>query len=66
MKREQQAGVDRCCGMPVDPQDTDPVDRDPRDREMERRSAAPSVSLWLVVGVILLLGVGVYVLSAMF
>lgn len=50
--------------MPVDPQDTDPIDRDPRDREMERRSAAPSNSLWLIIGVILLLGVGVYALSA--
>ncbi len=52
--------------MPVDPQDTDPIDRDPRDREMERRSAAPSNSLWLIIGVILLMGIGVYVLSAMF
>ena len=51
--------------MPADPQDTDPVDQSPSERELGRRSAAPAVSLWLVVGVILLIGVGVYVLSAM-
>lgn len=50
--------------MPADPQDTDPVDQSPQERELGRRSAAPSVSLWLVIGVILLIGVGVYALSA--
>lgn len=50
--------------MPADPQDTDPVDQNPSERELGRRSAAPAVSPWLVVGVILLIGVGVYVLSA--
>ena len=51
--------------MPADPQDTDPIDQNPKERELGRRSAAPAVSLWLVVGVILLIGVGVYALSAM-
>lgn len=51
--------------MPADPQDTDPVDQNPSERELGRRSAAPAVSLWLVIGVILLIGIGVYALSAM-
>ena len=32
---------------------------------MERRSDAPAISPWLVIGLIALLGVGVYVLSAL-
>ncbi len=42
----------------------DPDDEDPRERDLERRSDAPAVSLWLAIGVIALLGVGVYVFSA--
>ncbi|MGZ9114628.1 MAG: hypothetical protein ACXW3K_08395 [Brevundimonas sp.] len=49
----------------ADPHDTDPADQDPRERDLERRSGGPAVSPWLVIGVILLLGVVVYVISAM-
>ncbi|WP_200943631.1 hypothetical protein [Brevundimonas sp. Root1423] len=49
----------------ADPRDTDPDDQDPRERGLERRSAAPAVSPWLVIGAIILLGAVVYVLSAM-
>ena len=49
----------------ADPQDTDPDDQDPRERDLERRSDAPAISPWLVIGAIALLGVGVYVFSAM-
>ncbi len=48
----------------ADPPNTDPDDRDPRERELGRRSDGPAVSPWLVIGVILLLGVAVYVVSA--
>lgn len=49
----------------ADPRDTDPDDRDPRERELGRRSEGPAVSPWLVIGSILLLGVAVYVISAL-
>lgn len=49
----------------ADPHDTDPADENPRERDMERRSDAPAISPWLVIGLIALLGVGVYVLSAL-
>ncbi len=49
----------------ADPRDTDPDDRDPRERELGRRSEGPAVSPFLVVGVILLAGAAVYVISAM-
>lgn len=49
----------------ADPPDTDPADRDPRERDLERRADNPSVSPWLVVGVIVLLGAIVYVISAL-
>ena len=49
----------------ADPRDTDPDDRDPREYEMGRRSDGPAVSSWLVIGVILLVGAAVYVISAM-
>jgi len=52
-----------CRGM-ADPRNTDPDDRDPRERELGRRSDGPAVSPWLVIGSILLLGVVVYVISA--
>ena len=48
----------------ADPRDTDPDDRDPRECELGRRSGGPAVSPWLVIGSILLLGVIVYVISA--
>lgn len=49
----------------ADPPDTDPADKDPRERGLERRSAAPAVSLWLIVGGIFLLGAVIYVASAL-
>ena len=49
----------------ADPSHTDPADQDPRERDLERRSDAPAISPWLVIGAIALLGVGVYVFSAM-
>lgn len=49
----------------ADPPHTDPADRDPRERELEKRSDNPSVSPWLIVGLIILLGVGVYAISAL-
>ena len=49
----------------ADPPDTDPADRDPRERGLERRSKAPAVSPWLVIGVILLLGAVIYAVSAL-
>lgn len=51
--------------MPADPPDTDPADRTPRERELERRSNAPAVSPWLVLGGLLMLGALVYVVSAL-
>ena len=48
----------------ADLKDTDPADRDPRERDLERRAGNPSVSPWLIVGVIVLLGAIVYVISA--
>ena len=43
----------------------DDDDRDPREDELSRRSDAPAISPWLIIGLILMLGVGVYVVSAM-
>jgi len=54
---------DRCADM-ADPIDTDPDDRDPRERNLERRADGASVSPWLIIGVIVLLGAVVYVISA--
>ncbi len=51
--------------MPADPPDTDPADRSPRERDLERRSGAPAVSPWLILGGILMLGALVYVVSAL-
>lgn len=48
----------------ADPRGTDPEDQNPRERDLGRRSGAPAVSPWLVIGVIILLGVAVYVISA--
>lgn len=49
----------------ADPKYTDPDDRDPREQRLERRSDSPSVSPWLIIGVIILLGAVVYVISAL-
>ena len=50
---------------PADPRGTDPEERGPRERGLSRRSAeGGAISPWLIVGVIVLLGLGVYVLSA--
>jgi hypothetical protein len=51
--------------MASDPFDTDPADRDPRENRLRRGSDAPANSVWLIVGGILLLGVVVYVASAL-
>ncbi len=55
---------DRCPCM-ADPRDTDPADQTPRERDLERRSDGPAISPWLIIGVILLLGALVYVVSAL-
>ena len=47
------------------PPGTEPEDQDPRERDLSRRSNAPAVSPWLVIGVIALIGALVYVVSAM-
>lgn len=53
--------------MAADPQGTDPEDRDPRERGLMRRSGAGgAMSPWLIIGGIALIGVVVYVLSALF
>lgn len=44
---------------------TDPQDQDPRERDLSRRSGDGAVSPWLVIGLIALLGLGVYAVSAM-
>lgn len=49
----------------ADPHNTDPEDRDPRERGLQDRSDAPSISPWLIIGLILMLGAVVYVVSAM-
>lgn len=49
----------------ADPRDTDPADQDPRERGLRNRSDEPAISPWLVIGGIVLLGVVVYVISAM-
>lgn len=56
--------IDRSLHM-ADPRNTDPEDKDPRERDLGRRSDAPAVSPWLIIGVLLLLGAAAYVISAM-
>ena len=48
----------------ADAPETDPDDRDPRERDLSRRSEGGAVNLWLVIGLIVLLGVVVYAVSA--
>ncbi|MCV0415819.1 MAG: hypothetical protein K5831_13215 [Brevundimonas sp.] len=51
--------------MPVDPQGTDPEDRSPRERGLQRRSGeGGAMSPWLLIFGVILLGVAVYVVSA--
>ena len=53
--------------MTADPPGTDPDDRDPRERGLTRRSGAGgAMSPWLIIGGIALIGLAVYVLSALF
>ena len=51
--------------MAADPPNTDPADQDPRERGMRRRTGSPEISLWLVLGGLLMLGALVYVVSAL-
>ncbi len=48
----------------ADPRDTDPEDRDPRERELGRRGGVSAASPWLIIGSVVLLGLAVYVISA--
>ena len=48
----------------ADPSHTDPDDQDPREPDLARRSSAPAVSPWLIIGSIVLIAVAVYVISA--
>jgi len=44
---------------------TPPRDEEnPAERELSRRSNGPAVSVWLILGLILMLGVVVYMVSA--
>jgi len=49
----------------ADPIHTDPADRSPDEQGLTDRSEAPSVSPWLVIGLIAIVAAGVYVVSAM-
>lgn len=44
---------------------TEPEDRDPYEENLSRRSDTPAISPWLIAGLILMLGVVVYAVSAM-
>jgi len=50
--------------MAADPQGTEPEDRSPREKDLSRRSDTPAISPWLIIWVIAMLGVLVYVVSA--
>ncbi len=53
--------------MAADPRGTDPEDRTPRERDLQRRAAGGgAMSPWLLLFGVVLLGVVVYVLSAVF
>jgi hypothetical protein len=47
-------------GSPIPQHD----DEDPRERELSRRSGTPTLGIWNVLGLIALLGILVYVVSA--
>lgn len=49
----------------ADPSDADPEDREPEEVEMQRRSDLPTLGPWLILGVIAMLAVGVYAVSAL-
>lgn len=49
----------------ADPPDVDPDDRDPEEVDLERRSDMPALSPWLIIGLIAMLGVIVYAVSAL-
>ena len=52
--------------MPPDPApEDDPPADEAEERELARRSNNPAISPWLALGLILMLGVGVYVVSAL-
>jgi hypothetical protein len=52
--------------MVADPPGTDPSDQNPRERDLERRAGGGgAMSPWLIIGCIILLGLGVYVVSAL-
>ena len=44
--------------------DLEPPPNDP-DKDLSRRAGAPAVSPWLIVGLIVLVGAAVYVVSAL-
>lgn len=41
-------------------------EEDPDERELSRRSSGPALSLWLILALIFMLGVVVYMASALF
>jgi hypothetical protein len=52
--------------MAADPPGTDPSDRDPHERDLSRRAGGGgAMSPWLIIGCIILLGLCVYVVSAL-
>lgn len=52
--------------LPPDPApEDDPPADEAEERELARRSNNPAISPWLALGLILMLGVGVYVVSAL-
>ncbi|HEY0103906.1 MAG TPA: hypothetical protein VGB60_10600 [Brevundimonas sp.] len=46
------------------PKGADPAEQNRAERDLERRSSAPAVSPWLIIGLLLMLGAVVYVISA--
>lgn len=40
-------------------------EEDPAERELSRRSGGPAVSVWVILGLIFMLGALVYVVSAL-
>ena len=52
--------------MAADPPGTDPEDRDPHERDLIRRSGeGGAMTPWMIIGGIVLLGLGVYVVWAL-